>query len=389
MINVLFVASFPMYENLGGVRRVTTTLAKAFKEININVKYFALQKGEMIILGGFENHFLPNSLGLKNEENKTFFKDFLLKNDIHFVINQAGIFPETLNFIKKDLPQNIKLLSVHHNCISCLQENYKNIIKGGIYGKIGAILDFPWFWNLLMTRNKSKYGGYFKNAIAKSDKFILLSESFIPELKTYISSWPENKIAAIYNPAPFAIQPEAMHSKENRMLYVGRVEYTQKQCDLLLPIWKAIHQNFPDWHFDIVGGGSKLQELIAKAKENDLKNIHFYGFSDPKPFLTKAKVFCMTSSFEGFPMVLVEAQAYGVVPIAFNSFSSLASIIKDDFTGVIVAPFDLDSYIEKLKQLMQDETKCSQMALQSQVSVKRFMPNTIAQEWLSLFNKNK
>lgn len=389
MINVLFVASFPMYENLGGVRRVSTTLAKAFKEINIGVHYFALQEGETIELDGVENHFLPNALGLKNAENQAFFKDFLVKNNIHFVINQAGIFPDTLNFIKNNLPQEIKLFSVHHNCISCLQENYRNIIKGGIYGKIGAILDFPWFWNLLLKRNKLKYGGYFKNAIAKSDTFILLSEGFIPELNTYLDSWPEDKVTAIYNPAPFAIQKDIMHQKENRILYVGRVEYTQKQCDLLLPIWKGIHQKFPDWHFDIVGGGSKLQELIAKAKEQGLKNIHFHGFSDPKPFLAKAKVLCMTSTFEGYGMVLVEAQAYGVVPIAFNSFSSLPSIIEDEVTGVTVTPFDVDEYIKKLSHLMNEETIRVQIAANAQVSVKKFMPDAIAQEWLSLFNKNQ
>jgi glycosyltransferase involved in cell wall biosynthesis len=345
MINLLFVSGFAIYGNKGGVQRVTATLARAFKENKIEVKYLALQKGEMLMLDGFENHFLPNGLGLKNSENISFFKSFILNNNIHFIINQTGIFPDQVNFISNNLPNKVKLLSVHHNCISCLQESYKNIIEGSIYGKWVALLDYPWFWNLLMKRNQAKYGAYFKNAIEKSDKFILLSESFIPELKTYINSWPKDKIKAIYNPVPFAIQPDVMRKKDNRILYVGRIEYTQKQCDLLLPMWSAIHEKFPDWHFDIVGGGSKLKELIFLSKKKKLLNIHFHGFSDPKPFLEKAKVFCMTSSFEGFGMVLVEAQAYGVVPIAFDSFSSLSSIIQDGYSGIVVKPFDLENYI--------------------------------------------
>lgn len=389
MIHVLFVASFPIYENKGGVQRVTATLAKAFKKIQIEVTFFSLQKGELLVLDGFENHFLPNALGLDNAENQAYFKDFLLRNNIHFVINQAGIFPDTLNFIKKNLPLGVKLFTVHHNCISCLQENYRNIIKGGIYGRLGAVLDFPWFWNLLMQRNKAKYGRYFKNAIAQSDQFILLSESFIPELKTYINSWPEDKVTAIYNPAPFAIQPEAMHQKGNRILYVGRIEYSQKQCDLLLPIWEKVSKQFPDWHFDIVGDGSKLQELVAKAKEGKVERMHFHGFCDPMPFLTNAKVLCMTSSFEGYGMVLVEAQAYGVVPIAFNSFSSLSSIIQEGKTGVTVTPFDVTEYIDKLSHLMREESLRFQMAAQAQDSVKKFMPATIALDWLSLFNNNQ
>ena len=238
-----------------------------------------------------------------------------------------------------------------------------------------------------MKRNKTKYGGFFTNAIAKSDKFILLSETFIPELKTYINTWNKDKVTAIYNPVPFAVQPQAMLQKENRILFVGRVEYSQKQCELLLPIWESVSKKFPDWHFDIVGGGSKLQELIAKAKDSNLKNIHFHGFCDPKPFLTKAKIFCMTSTFEGFPMVLVEAQAYGVVPIAFSSFSSLSSIIQDGDNGFTVTPFNIEQYIDKLYHIMNNETTRFQMATQAQKSVKRFLPVTIAEDWIQLFKQ--
>lgn len=386
MINVLFVAGFPMYENKGGVQRVTTTLAKAFKTKNIGVQYLALVQGEKLQLDGFENHFLPNANGLQDVETIAFFKNLLSENKINYIVNQAGIFPNVINFLRTNSPESVKIFTVHHNCVSCLQENYRNIIKGGIYGKIGAVLDFPWFWNFLMKRNKAKYSSFFNNVIAKSDRFILLSESFIPELKTYIDSWPEDKITAIYNPAPFQVHSEALNGKENRLLYIGRVEYTQKQCDLLLPIWSAISQKFTDWHFDIVGDGSKLEELKVLANEKQLSNIHFHGFKDPKPFLEKAKVLCMTSSFEGYGMVLVEAQAYGVVPIAFNSFSSLSSIIEDDANGVVIPPFDLTDYIEKLSLLLQNDSKRLQMALYGQQTVGKFMPDIIAQEWLNLFN---
>lgn len=385
MINVLFVAGFPIYENQGGVQRVTATLAKAFHARNIGVHYLTLQQGKKMVLEGVDNHFLPSANGLNDEENITFFKELLQENQIGFIINQSGIFPNVINFLKANSPESVKIFTVHHNCVSCLQENYRNIIKGGIYGKIAKVLDFPWFWNFLMKRNKLKYGSYFTNVIAKSDRFILLSESFIPELKTYINSWPEDKITAIYNPAPFSVHPEFLHSKENRILYVGRIEYTQKQCDLLLPLWQSLRQKFPDWHFDIVGDGSKLEELKMLANQMGLEGIHFHGYKDPQPFLEKAKVLVMTSTFEGYGMVLVEAQAYGVVPIAFNSFSSLPSIIEDGQNGVVVPPFDLQSYIEKLSQLMEDEPKRLQMASNGQLTVEKFMPAIIAQEWLTLF----
>ena len=95
----------------------------------------------------------------------------------------------------------------------------------------------------------------------------------------------------------------------------------------------------------------------------------------------------MTSTFEGYGMVLVEAQAFGVVPIAFNSFSSLSSIIQEGKTGVTVTPFDVTEYIDKLSNLMSKESLRFKMAAQAQDSVKKFMPATIVQDWLFLFNK--
>lgn len=387
-MTILFVANSPIENNKGGVQRVTVTLAKALQSLNIKVFYLSLCDGEAKENNGVEQFYLPKGSKLKNKSNQVFFKTLLHEKKIDLIINQAGVYGHIISFLTKNLLSSVKLYTVHHNCISCLQENYKNIIKGGPFGKVAYLLDFPWFWKLLLLRNKWKYGKYFKDAIAKSNKLVLLSETYIPELKTYVSSWPPNKVTSIYNPVPFKVYPDALIGKENRLLYLGRIEYTQKQCDLLLPIWKAIHQKFPNWHFDIVGGGSKLKELIELSKTSELRNIYFHGFCDPKPFLEKAKVLVMTSTFEGFPMVLVEAQAYGVVPIAFKSFNSLASIIEDDKNGIAIQPFDLTEYIEKLSQLLQNETKRFQMAEYGQQTVEKFMPEIIVQEWLNMIKFN-
>ena len=63
--------------------------------------------------------------------------------------------------------------------------------------------------------------------------------------------------------------------------------------------------------------------------------------------IKRAPILCMTSNYEGFPMVLVEAMQYGCVPFAFDSFPSLYDIINDGINGVIVPAFDEDSYAKK------------------------------------------
>jgi len=385
-MNILFVANFPIEDNKGGVQRVTATLAQAFLRLGHQVCYLSLGAGQTTTLNGVEQFFMPNNTSLPIIENRNFYKALLEERSIDVVINQAGIYGHVIQFLSENHQAGIKLLTAHHNCIQCLQESYRNILMGSTYAKLLKYFDFPWMWSVLLGRNKRKYGTYFREAIKKSDQLVLLSPYFIPELKTYLSSWPEHKVSAIYNPVPFEKQPQVLGHKENRLLYLGRVEYTQKQCNLLLPIWEQVQLRFPDWHFDIVGGGSKLKELKQLASDKGLRNIHFYGFTDPKPFLEKAKFLCMTSSFEGYGMVLVEAQAYGVVPIAFNSFSALPSIISQNETGILIPPFDVPSYIEQLVRLMGNEAEQSRMAEQAQQSITKFAPETIALQWVELIN---
>lgn len=83
-----------------------------------------------------------------------------------------------------------------------------------------------------------------------------------------------------------------------------------------------------------------------------LKRITFYGFQNPDEFYKKSLVSCMTSNFEGFGMVLVEAMQYGCVPFAFDTFTALHDIIDDGVNGFIIPPFDEDKYAETVERFV-------------------------------------
>lgn len=60
----------------------------------------------------------------------------------------------------------------------------------------------------------------------------------------------------------------------------------------------------------------------------------------------------MTSNYEGFSMVLIEAMQYGCVPFVFNSFASLPDIIDDKVNGYVITPFDEGEYVQKIKEFI-------------------------------------
>ena len=95
----------------------------------------------------------------------------------------------------------------------------------------------------------------------------------------------------------------------------------------------------------------------------------------------------MTSSHEGFPMTLIEAQQYGCVPIAYNSFSSASKIIVNNYNGILIKPFKQRSYSHELQKLMKDENKRAQMALNGREFIRKFDISNIINAWTLLFEK--
>ena len=152
-------------------------------------------------------------------------------------------------------------------------------------------------------------------------------------------------------------------------------------------LWKRLQSRFPSWNLKFVGGGclkESLEELNDKWK---LERCSIEGRQDSAPYYSKAKILLLTSDFEGFPMVIMEAMQHGVVPVAFNSFEALEDIIEDGVTGLAVKPYDLDEFENKLVCLMEDENKLAAMSSAAKISVRKLNVSAIVDKWFQLFRK--
>ena len=95
----------------------------------------------------------------------------------------------------------------------------------------------------------------------------------------------------------------------------------------------------------------------------------------------------MTSSFEGWPLTLIEAQQCGCVPLAFDSFASLKDIITSEDNGFIIPNNDIPAYIQQIKRLMTDDKLRKSMAANANECRKRFTIDTIIKEWINLMEE--
>ena len=102
----------------------------------------------------------------------------------------------------------------------------------------------------------------------------------------------------------------------------------------------------------------------------------------------KASILCLTSQTEGWGLCLTEAQANGVIPIAFGCTGGIREILSPDgVNGFIIKPFDEDNYAAVLKDIAKMDEK-ERMALRHNAvnHVKKFSLSETAKKWDSLFS---
>jgi glycosyltransferase involved in cell wall biosynthesis len=167
-------------------------------------------------------------------------------------------------------------------------------------------------------------------------------------------------------------------------LFVGRLRNCVKGGDKLLRIWNEVESLFPDWQLDIVGDGEDRGVLEMQADNLGLKHVTFHGFQNPALFYQRSRIFCMTSIYEGFGLVLTEAMQHGVVPMAFNSYRSVKDIIDDNINGILIKSFDEKEYADKLIGLMNDEEKYIEMSYAAMLKSAVFSKEIIVKKWCNL-----
>lgn len=235
--------------------------------------------------------------------------------------------------------------------------------------------------NLLHSYSK-RFERRYRDMFDISDSYWLLCRGYADRLAGLLGEERDNpKIKVMPNPVDTGrFMPLANCEKKKEVLFVGRLTYADKRVDRLLRIWAEVSKHNPDWSLHIVGDGKDRPNLEKLAGELALKNITFHGYRDPAPHYESASVLCMTSTFEGWPQVLVEAMSSGVVPIAFGCTDGVREILGDG-RGVLVEGFDEKAYAAELHRLLQDRQGLEQRRALYPAYAAQFDCGTIAELW--------
>ena len=216
------------------------------------------------------------------------------------------------------------------------------------------------------------------------------------------ASWPElSNVTVIPDPIPMTMnQGDRSHdSAQNqgpvplirkRVITIGRYAY-QKGYDLLLQAWAEVEKQYSDWTLDIYGQGDQTsyRELMTNLGI-DTERCHLNGsVKDVVSTYRNASAFVLSSRFEGFGLVLVEAMACGLPVVSFDCPAGPDEIITDGVDGLLVPSGDVHALAKKLMSLMADDELRKRLAKQARQTARRYEMASLANQWITLFEKVK
>ena len=218
--------------------------------------------------------------------------------------------------------------------------------------------------------------------IKRYDKIVVLTE------EDKINNWKNNsKVIVIPNPLTSICTKEST-LEEKTVIAVGRLEYP-KNFQSLIKAWTHVANKHPEWKLEIWGEGSKrveLENLIAKL--NFKKHVFLKGYTyDIQQQMLNASIFALSSIFEGFGLVIVEAMSCGLPVVSYACPCGPKDIITEGEDGFLVPVNDEIELANKINFLIENKKQHKIMGQTAKRKACSFTSEKIAITWIKVFEQ--
>ena len=178
--------------------------------------------------------------------------------------------------------------------------------------------------------------------------------------------------------------------RSNRIICVGRLT-RQKGFDYLIKAWALIANKYPGWKIDIFGSGDLEDFLIQMIDNYNLKESITINKPTSNIFeeYDRSSIYVLSSRYEGFCLVLLEAMSFGIPCISFNCPHGPSDMITNGEEGILVPVGDINKLAESIEWMITHKEERDRMSQNSREKVKYYLAENIMPQWVELFNKIK
>lgn len=294
---------------------------------------------------------------LKQRKFRQMFTDYLMKVRPDITVS---ICRREINFINNIKDGSKKVAEIHF-----ARPFYRRFEK-------------PFFPKLINEWISNLWVGSLIKQLKRLDRFVVLT-------KEDSKNWPElTNLVVIPN---FVFSNTSLKSdlSSKRVVAVGRYSW-QKGFDMLIDAWKIVSARHSDWHLDIYGSGDNISyqkladELCLSSSVTCHKSVdHVYEK------YSESSIYVLSSRYEGFVLVLVEAMGTGLPVVSFACPCGPRDIIEDGVSGYLVEAGDVRKMAEKICYLIENRDVRESMGQAAIARAGMFSRDQVMHRWIELF----
>lgn len=361
----------------GGIASVTVTKANALSDVPGNEIFICVSDHE-------DHSLLTKKLSSKVnliDLNIDYYKDDW-KSKLHVL---KGIVIKRIKH-RKRLKKHLKEINPDIVISVGLCEKY---LLPKIKGSAKIIREFhsPKNYRLLLSNNKwDCIKAYIENIydykwkVKRYDQIVVLTE------KDRALNWQDYKnVISIPNPVSFSSNKKSLLTNK-KIITMGRLTKEKNQASFIRA-FATVASVYPDWMLEIYGEGvlkKDLQKLIENKGLTDLIKI-MGKTSNSQEVYSESSIFVLTSRFEGFGLVILEAMACGLPVVSYDCPYGPRDIVSDGVDGFLVPFGDEKNLAEKISFLIEHPEIRKKMGEAAIEKSKNYTLDKIIPLWMKLF----
>lgn len=325
---------------------------------------------------------------------------YYVNSDIH-IINLGLVFNPTFSIKNRPISFLLKWLHWEHNIKRAIQ-NFVKEYEIDITISSTYDISLPYHKSGCHHILESHCSKKQTTALSLSPITRFIKTIFVTKMSDVIvtltendrKEWREAKRAVRISNFTNIKQRSPYNPDQKKAVAVGRLD-EQKGFDILIKAWDIVARSHPDWKLDIYGTGrdkEMLQNMIDKSGLVD--KVTLCGLSDDMPRVyASGSIFVLSSRYEGFGLVVLEAMTCGVPCVSFDCPEGPSEIITDGRDGILV-PFRglsdsqrAEALAENICRMIEDRDMRIRMSQEAIAKAATFSRDAIIDRWIELFKE--